>query len=207
MSIEVDDLAADRITDFKNADAAILGPPLFGRAAGIEKEQPVHDMICRLVAVSIYEGIEPLSAEFSEYPAFEPLRRAPAMDKTDTISIDSHNTPQWDPLNIRVHIASNGVNRNPLKSHENIGIDYISCMQDEGNIPELVSIEIIQKCQSLPEVIQMCIGKNADSCHRTEPGQRFLVFICNLRNIFTATLNKGQLQALLFVGLFPAGLL
>lgn len=145
MSIEVDDPTSNSIADFENADAAVLGPPFVGRAAGVEKEQPVPEMICRLVTVSIYEGIEILSVKFFEYPVFEPIRRAPAVDETDTVFPNCHDTFQGDPVRMRVHIASNGVYRNPFKSHENIGVDHISCVKDEGNILKVVIIKIIQK--------------------------------------------------------------
>lgn len=126
--IQSNNLPVNPVTDRQNPERMEGGVAPIGGAAGIKEKDAVDDMAGRLVAVTVNDAIDLLTAKDLQDPLFEIVLGAPAMHKADPLPGHRDNPP-WRQLG-RIEIAAHRQQRLRQQRQE-LWIDDIAGMKNQ----------------------------------------------------------------------------
>jgi len=132
--------------------------PIAGRA-GVEKENPLPDVICRAVAVAVDDAVDVF--ELPPEPLLEPDGRTPPVNEADPEAADFDN-PLVGKTHAEVrgvHVAADGDDVLVPEGVEHCGIDEVACVQDHAGVAEVFSDDGAEPVVGLPK---MRVGDDAD---------------------------------------------
>lgn len=141
----------------------IRRPSAVGGTSGIEQQDAVPAVTNGLVAVTIDQTIESLSLEFSENTFFKFIGTAPSMDQADAETACFDDLADGNPPYGRIHVPAHRVNGPTGKSEQHIRIHHVAGMKDHVDVTETSVQQVLKQGQPLPGIMEMGIGKHADS--------------------------------------------